>query len=119
VSRPGGNDEVVVANIRFRRLNDSLLQIEAGNLGHEDFHVLIGAKNRTNRRGNLRWRKTGGGYLVEKRLKCVMVLSIDDGDLYGGFGQSARGVQASESRANDYHSGCRFVCHLAVTAQPL
>ena len=41
--------------------------------------------------------------MVEQRLKQVVVLAIDQGDLDGCLGESFRGSQAAEPGANNDH----------------
>ena len=52
-------------------------------LSHQHFDVLVRAKNGADRSGDLSRRKPGGRYLVKQRLKGVVILAVDDGDLNG------------------------------------
>src|SRR6202021_818392 len=42
VTGSGGDDQVVIRNISVRRFDFSAVEIESGNLRHENFNILVG-----------------------------------------------------------------------------
>jgi hypothetical protein len=91
VAGTGGNDEGIVGDflsfIVDCGVHHAAFEIEAGDLSHEHFDVVVAAQNRTDRGSDFARRKTGCGYLVEQRLEGVMILAIDDSDLDGCAGE--------------------------------
>jgi hypothetical protein len=52
-------------------------------------------------------REGGRSDLVEERLKEVIVVAVDDQQLYGRAAQRSRGEQAAEAAADDHDPGKR------------
>lgn len=46
--------------------------------------------------------QAGGGHLVQQRLKGVVVVGVDDGDVHRGVGKRTSGGQAPEAGADDH-----------------
>ena len=57
-----------------------------------------------NRRGDIGWGEVCGGYLIEQWLKDIVIVAVDDRDLYGRMSQRERRLQAAEARADDHHT---------------
>jgi len=82
VGRPGGDDQVVVGNLRVGGFHDAAGQIESSDFGHEDRNIFARAKNGADRGGDFSGRESGGSHLVEKRLERVEILAVDDRDMH-------------------------------------
>src|SRR5215469_14794703 len=109
MGRSGGHDQVVIGDLQFGSIHDAAVEIESGHLGHEDFHVLVCPENRADGFCDLSGRKPGSRDLVQKGLKGMEILAVDHCDLDRRFGQGARGIQPTKSRADDDNS--RSIAH--------
>src|SRR5215831_19601227 len=109
MGRSGGHDQVVIGNLQFGSIHDAAVEIESGHLGHEDFLVLVCPENRADGFCDLSGRKPGSRDLVQKGLKGMEILAVDHCDLDRRFGQGARGIQPTKSRADDDNS--RSIAH--------
>jgi len=87
--------------------------VDSYDVTHDHCSVLLIPKNPADRRSNLPWREDPGGYLIEKRLKQMVVCVIDQDNLSGRLSESLGGSQAAESSANDYDTGCS-ISHTAL-----
>jgi len=106
-----GQDEVVVRNVGLGGLDHAPIEIEARGFCQQNFDVVVSAKNRANRRGDFSGGKTGGGYLVEKRLEGMVILAVDDGNLDRRFGQRLRRVQPSKAGAHNHYPRFYLAVH--------
>ena len=89
VARAGSEDKIVVGHLppahdRDRARHD----IDADDLTQHDCNISVGANDAADRCGNVSRRQTSGRHLIEQRLKQVIVLSVNDDDLYRGIGKS-------------------------------
>src|ERR1700685_716892 len=109
-----GNNQVIVWNFSIGHFHEAIFQIEAGDLRHQNFSIFSMPENRTNGSRNLSRRKSSGRHLIEQRLKCVVVLAVDQRDGDRRAAQRLSGGQAAESAADDDDAWLIFFCFLAV-----
>ncbi len=93
---------VIVRYSRLGSLDHPAVQIEPCDFRHENVNVIVRAKNRANRCSDFSRGKTGGRYLVEKRLKGVVIFAVDDGNLSRRFRQRLRRIQACEAGTDNH-----------------
>jgi hypothetical protein len=79
------------------------LQVDALDLGQEHADVLLFAHDGSDRNSDLARRQARHRDLVEQRLKQVVVLPVDQGDVDIGLGQRTSTRQAAESTAYDHN----------------
>jgi len=60
-----------------------VLKVEAQHLAQQDLDILVLGENVTDGSCDLRRRDARRRHLIQKRLEGVMVLAIQEGDLYG------------------------------------
>src|SRR5579864_6811725 len=84
-------------------------KIESRHLTQKNFDIFASAQDPSNGSGNFSGRDTCGRDLIKKRLKGVMVLAINDGDVDREFGQITSGFEPAESSSDDYYARPGFV----------
>src|SRR5262249_15141275 len=95
----------------------TLLLIYPGDLAHDHGRVLLFSQNSANWGADLRRTKHRRCHLVKKRLKQVMICSINQNDLAGRLAKSFCRSQAAKPAADDHYAGCItgagvIVCHI-------
>ena len=88
-----------------------MVEVEAEHLAQQDFDIGMLRQDVANGSGNLRRRNSRSRDLLQQRLESVMVLAIQEGDLYGQTGQRLGSLQAAKSASHDDHTGTGFVIH--------
>jgi hypothetical protein len=111
-----GYDQIIVANVKFRGFDNPPLEVEADDLSHENFNIVVPAQNGADGCSNFPGRKTCRRHLIQQGLKSVMILAIDHRDVSRSLGESLGRVQAAETRAHNHHARQPVVRHLAVSA---
>src|SRR5690606_21743985 len=100
--RAAGEQQIVVAELA--RIGDDLARfdVDTARLGLDDVHVRRTGEDAADRYRDVRGTQGRHRDLIEKRLKEVMILAIDDrdGDV-GHVTQSLRRVQSRKSRTDD------------------
>ena len=79
----------------------ALLEVEAGDLGEQDAHVVVALEDRPERIRDLAGRQRPGRDLVGERLEEVEVAAVDQGDLDRRPPQRKRSLKAPEAAADD------------------
>ena len=98
----GGNYQIVVWNFgAVRQLHELFFFIEAGSLAKNNLNIFCVVQYPANRRSDLAGTQHRGRYLVQKRLKCVVVLFVDQSDIDRLVFEGLRRPQSAES-APDY-----------------
>ena len=93
------------------QLHLARLQVEAGDLGHQDANVAVTLEDRPQRIGDLAGRERSGRDLVGERLEEVEVPSIDERDLDRRPPQPERRLEAAEAAPDDDHAVRAGVTH--------
>jgi len=106
----------VIRNFPAVHIHNVSLAIDAGDLAEQDTGIVLPPEQTPDRPSDLRRGQTRCGYLVEQRLKEVVVLAVDQSDLDGCLGEPFRGGQAAEPGANNDH--VRPAAHAAARHQP-
>src|SRR5437899_7204895 len=92
--------------VRIVHKNATLRLVHAGNLAHDHRCIFMSSQHFADWRTHLRRREHGGRYLVKKRLKNMMVRSVNENDfdrrLAKGFGRS----QTTKTAADDHYPRC-------------
>ena len=106
----GGQNKVVIIDPNARPIGgidkDILLfLVHPGDCTEDYGGVLLFSNNGSNRPSDLAWSQDRGCHLVKKRLKNVVVVPIDEGDVHRGFSQLFRRVEAGKSTADDDYMG--------------
>ena len=79
----------------------SLRKIEIKDFFEQDFNILMRTQDPANGNGDFSGRDSRSRDLVEKRLKRVMIATIDQRDLHLQLGEASRGGQAAEPSADN------------------
>ena len=101
----GGDDQVVVCHDRSagqRYLPRS--RVDREHLVHHHFGIAILVQNRADGLGNVARRKHRKRHLVQQRLKGVMILPINDGDVDRQFAEPLGGRDPGKSRTDNHDS---------------
>src|SRR2546430_12065220 len=111
VSRTGGENEVVVAHRHMLAIcvvykNAALRFIHAGNLAHDHRCIFMSSQYFADWRTHLRWSEYRGRYLVKKRLKNMMVRSINENDFDRRFPKGFGRSQTTKTAADDHYPRC-------------
>src|SRR5215472_12240216 len=122
VSRAGRKNEVIVRYGDMLAIcvvykNAALLLIHAGDLAHDHGRVLLFSQNSADWGADLGWGKHRRRYLIEERLKQMMICPINQNDLDRRFAKSFCRSQAAKPTADDHYAGCMtgagvIVCHI-------
>ncbi len=102
--------KVVVVERRFFEENFFLRQIKTGDGFHQNGDVRTVGENGTNRLGDVRRGKSGGGDLIKQRLKEVMVRAVNERDARIRRLKSPAEGQSAKTRAQ--HDDMFFVRHV-------
>jgi hypothetical protein len=118
VAGASGDDEGIVGNfLRFGLqygFDHAAFEVEAGDLGHEHFYVLMMPQNRSDRSSDLAGGEAGSRHLIEERLKGMMIFPIDDGHAYRCASQRLGSAQPPEARSHNHDAMCCWMFRLAV-----
>jgi hypothetical protein len=79
--------------------------VDADDLVHQNLGVPVLAQDGADGLGDVSRREHGKGYLVEQRLKGMMVSAVYHGDVYREMGQAVGGVNSGKAATDDYHAG--------------
>src|SRR5579862_1641294 len=102
----GGNNEVVVAELGSGSEGDAAARhIDSSDLVHQNFCVGLVAKDAAYGLGDIGRRQHRKRDLVKQRLKEMVVAAIDDRHGNGKVSQGTRGMQPSETTADDDDAG--------------
>ena len=63
--------------------------IHADHLTQHDGYISVGTNDAADRCSNISRRQPGGCYLIEQRLEQVIVLPVNNDDLYRGISKSS------------------------------
>src|SRR5205807_10437437 len=108
VSRTGGENEVVVTHRHMLAIgvvykNAALLLVHAGDLAHDHRCIFMSSQYFADWRTHLRRREYRGRYLIKKRLKNMMVRSIDENDFDRRFPKGFGRSQTTKPATDDHH----------------
>jgi hypothetical protein len=103
---PGSDDQEVEGDLaasrwRIGQVDRARTQIDGRDLRQHHREILLSLLDLTNGRGDLGRREDRGRHLVEKRLKDVMIASIDQNDLRIGSSQRPRRRDPGKAAADD------------------
>ena len=102
----GREDKQVVGHARPRaQHNFTRVAIQARDFAEHDLHAAIPAKDFPDGFGDVGGRQRRRGHLIEKRLKQVIVLPIDDGDRHAGATKRARHFYSAKATPDDDNAG--------------
>jgi hypothetical protein len=80
------------------------LDVEVGDLGHQDTDILMALEDRPQRIGDLAGRQGAGRDLVGERLEEVKIPPVDERHLNGSSPELQDGLESAEAAADDDHS---------------
>jgi hypothetical protein len=83
------------------------VHVDGFHLIHQHFRIGLAAENRPDRLGNIGWRKHCERYLVKKRLKRVVIATVQNSDIDWQATQRPCGMQTGESGAYDHDAQSR------------
>ena len=106
----GRDHQIVEFDILGIGTQQLLLKIDAAHLFHQHRDVFLRPQDMPDRPGHVRRRQRRGGHLVEQRLKAVMVLPVDKGDVGRRAAQRAGSRQAAKACADDDNPRTAFHC---------
>jgi hypothetical protein len=98
----GGDDQIVVRDLIAIDRHALCRRIDRLDVGEQHLDISLTAQHPADRRGNVAWRQRRGRHLVEKRLKEMIVVAIEDRDADRRTRQRARGLEPAESTADDH-----------------
>ena len=102
----GRHDQIVVrqalAAIEYQLFGGGVNPVDVGQQ-HPEADLL--AQDPADRRGDIAWGQSRRGHLVQKRLKDVVIVTIDDRHLAGDLAQPPRRGQAGKPAANNHNLG--------------
>src|SRR5882724_2479786 len=84
----------------------ALRLIHAGDLAHNHHRVFLLPQNSADWRTHLGWREHRGRYLIKKRLKHVMVRSVNENDFDRRFAKGFGRSQTTKTAADDHYARC-------------
>ncbi len=99
---PGGENQIVERYDAIREDHLLVGEIDAGHFGQLGGRVRLLAEDRADRVGDISRRKRRRRHLVQQRLKEMIVLAIDDGDLHRRITERFGGVKPAESTADNH-----------------
>src|ERR1700722_3468194 len=101
-ARAGGDDEVVVGNLRIVAERDKVSRlVDAADPPVSESHVRGVTEDRANRKRHVGRFESRGRHLVEQRLKRVEVVLVVDRDAHVAPGQALRACDAAKAAAKD------------------
>ena len=86
---------------RERHIDKTRIQIDGRNIGEHHREIFLFLPELTNGRGDVGGCEDCGRYLVEKRLKDVMIAPIDQNDLCIAVSQCSGCGDAAKAATND------------------
>jgi anaerobic selenocysteine-containing dehydrogenase len=110
VARTGSDDErIVVDDVTVGEHNPATVHVDPRHLGEQHTDVPGSAKHPANWRGNIAWRERRGRYLIQERLKDVVIAAIEQRDTARAAAKHLARREASESAADDDYMWIRHV----------
>ena len=106
--RAGRDHQIVVRQVAGIGVNALLRGIDAADIGHQHGGVFLRLQDMADRPGDIGRRQRRGRDLIEQRLKAVMVLAVDHGDVGIGAPQRLDSLEAAETAADNDHFGTLF-----------
>ena len=101
--RAGGEHEIVVRQIEFRRVDAVRRDVDGGHLRHDHADVFLAADDGADRPRDIARRQRRGRHLIEQRLEAVMILRVDQRHVGVRPRKRATGFQPAEASADDHH----------------
>jgi DNA-binding helix-hairpin-helix protein with protein kinase domain len=101
VLRSGRDDQVVERMVGAMAQNSAGLRIDTDHRIHQDRRIVLVAKQAADRHSDVGRGHARGGNLVKQRLKQMVVLTVDDGDVDRRVGQAFGRCKTAETRADD------------------
>jgi hypothetical protein len=95
------HDQIVKRQAASIRLYKSFGHVDCAHLGHENLDIAP-VNNRSYGLRNVRRRECRGGDLVEQRLKHIVILLVDQGDLDRCIDEFPHRSQTTETSTDDY-----------------
>src|ERR1700680_1640113 len=95
------HDQIVVRDLAVDELHDLVTDVDAGRLSEEYVCIRLSGHDRPNRIRDVARIQRRGGYLIEQRLKEVIVAPIDDRDPRRRALEGLCRVQPAEATAED------------------
>jgi hypothetical protein len=106
VSGPGGEHQIVVIEFgAAAQFDEPGRLVNAHHLFHEYLGIRLIAQDGANRLRDVGRRELCECYLIEQRLKGVMIASVHDRHVYGEFGQPNGSMKPGKSSANNHYTG--------------
>ena len=102
-------DKVVVSNLAVIRQQDAASLIDARRLRHEEVHVVVVLEKGTRRIGDLSCRKYRRAHLIEQRLKQMVVVTVNERNVYVLLCQLLGKAYTAKPRTND--DDMLLICH--------
>ena len=96
--------------------NLPFFNVDGTGLSKQHLCVALTAQDPADRRGDVARRQGSGGYLIQERLKKVMVLAVSQGYANQSGAQAARRFQPTEAAADDYY--VRMCHHARMLSNP-
>src|SRR6266849_4767326 len=94
-------NQKVIADRAGTRLQPARREIHASHIDQAEVEVLLAPQNRAHRFRDLLGLEARGRDLIEQWLEQVVVVTVEQHDLYGGATQRPGGSQTAEPRAYD------------------
>src|SRR5208282_3212609 len=104
VARAGGDHERVVVNRAVAQDEAAIRGVEPNGFAEKHLCVSLLLEDVSQRRGDVRGRKSARGDLIEQRLKQMVVAAIDQRHVHRRALEAKRGAQPAEAAAQDYDS---------------
>jgi len=101
VPRAGRENQDVVGYAPAVGENLAPFRVDSRDLAKDDVDVLLARENTADGRCDVGWRKPCGRHLIEQRLKQMIVVLIDDGDVEWLSGQHFRCGQSAKAGSDD------------------
>jgi len=103
-----GQDEVVVGNVakpatHFLDGDRPSDDVDARDVGEQHGRIPLCAQQVSDRRRDVARAERRRRYLIEERLKRVVIVSIDHSDVDGGARERPRSGKPAESASDDHH----------------
>ena len=98
-----------VANVAVPHDDAFAHTIDAGHRAQQHACVVLASDQASNRPGDVGRRQTGRRHLVEQRLKKVMVLAVNQGDVHLCLGKPLIDREAGEAGADNDNARARAV----------
>ncbi len=93
--------EIVVAGLSSRASDKLGLEVNTHDSRQDNLHVLLISKSLAEGRGHIRRSELGGGYLVEKRLKQVVVVVVYQRNVHGRALETTDDLQPAEATSDN------------------